>query len=416
MKNRIEFLLLSAVATASVVLPEARACWWEYGPAFPDGARTGAAGVNQNGTLVAVGGRPFVGEGAAVHFLPPGESEWQFGPPLGNVIMHPGVGIDTLGRIIVFGGYVIEDHFPFFFPRTDGFVYDLADGTGDGIANMHFARAWFGFATDAEHRLYAVGGLDVNREPTDFVERYDALTDTWTVLAPLPEPRDHAAAVYDGNGHILVIGGADAGGSPSAAVFSYDIATEAWSAAASQPTALESQAAVLGANGCVYVLGGSSGGSETDSAYIYDPTAGEWSTGPSLNTARSGAAVALSDDGLIYAMGGYAGSLGTDTVERLDTRAPDPADDCNANGIADECDIAYGTSADTNGNGIPDECECPGDLDGDGDTDHADLGILLADWGCVGSEPGDCPGDLDGDFDTDHSDLGILLADWGCGT
>jgi hypothetical protein len=58
---------------------------------------------------------------------------------------------------------------------------------------------------------------------------------------------------------------------------------------------------------------------------------------------------------------------------------------------------------------------CPGDLDGDGDTDHSDLGILLANWGCVGSEPEDCPGDLDGDFDTDHSDLGILLADWGCG-
>jgi hypothetical protein len=60
--------------------------------------------------------------------------------------------------------------------------------------------------------------------------------------------------------------------------------------------------------------------------------------------------------------------------------------------------------------------QCPGDLDDDGDTDHSDLGILLANWGCVGSEPEDCPGDLDGDFDTDHSDLGILLADWGCGT
>ena len=48
---------------------------------------------------------------------------------------------------------------------------------------------------------------------------------------------------------------------------------------------------------------------------------------------------------------------------------------------------------------------------GDGDTDHSDLGILLADWGCTG---GDCEGDLDGDGDTDHSDLGIPLADWGC--
>ena len=54
---------------------------------------------------------------------------------------------------------------------------------------------------------------------------------------------------------------------------------------------------------------------------------------------------------------------------------------------------------------------CEGDLDGDGDTDHSDLGILLADWGCTG---GDCPGDIDGDGETGHPDLGILLADWGC--
>jgi V8-like Glu-specific endopeptidase len=58
------------------------------------------------------------------------------------------------------------------------------------------------------------------------------------------------------------------------------------------------------------------------------------------------------------------------------------------------------------------DCEppCPGDLDGDGDTDQADLGILLA------SYQTDAGGDLDGDGDTDQGDLGILLADWGCGT
>jgi hypothetical protein len=51
---------------------------------------------------------------------------------------------------------------------------------------------------------------------------------------------------------------------------------------------------------------------------------------------------------------------------------------------------------------------CVGDLDGDGDTDLADLGILLASYGVDGG------GDLDGDGDTDLSDLGILLADYGC--
>jgi hypothetical protein len=54
----------------------------------------------------------------------------------------------------------------------------------------------------------------------------------------------------------------------------------------------------------------------------------------------------------------------------------------------------------------------PGDIDGDGDVDQSDLGVLLADWNCTG---GGCPGDIDGDGDTDQSDLGILLAHWGEG-
>ncbi|MDY7107606.1 MAG: C25 family cysteine peptidase [Planctomycetota bacterium] len=51
----------------------------------------------------------------------------------------------------------------------------------------------------------------------------------------------------------------------------------------------------------------------------------------------------------------------------------------------------------------------PGDLDGDGDVDTADLLALLADWGCIGN----CPGDVDGDGDTDTADLLMLLANWG---
>ena len=51
---------------------------------------------------------------------------------------------------------------------------------------------------------------------------------------------------------------------------------------------------------------------------------------------------------------------------------------------------------------------CTGDLDGDGDTDQSDLGILLASY-----ENGN-GGDLDGDGDTDQSDLGILLANYNC--
>jgi hypothetical protein len=51
---------------------------------------------------------------------------------------------------------------------------------------------------------------------------------------------------------------------------------------------------------------------------------------------------------------------------------------------------------------------CVGDLDGDGDTDQSDLGILLAAYETNGD------GDLNGDGLTNQQDLGILLADYNC--
>ena len=55
---------------------------------------------------------------------------------------------------------------------------------------------------------------------------------------------------------------------------------------------------------------------------------------------------------------------------------------------------------------------CPADLDGDGDTDIADLAELLSNYGMAsGAVQGD--GDLDGDGDVDLSDLAALLAVYG---
>ncbi len=49
---------------------------------------------------------------------------------------------------------------------------------------------------------------------------------------------------------------------------------------------------------------------------------------------------------------------------------------------------------------------CPSDLDGDGQVDGADLGLLLGAWGTTSA-------DLNDDGTTDGADLGLLLAAWG---
>lgn len=68
------------------------------------------------------------------------------------------------------------------------------------------------------------------------------------------------------------------------------------------------------------------------------------------------------------------------------------------------------TCADGNGNGTPDGCErksgIPGDLNGDGAVNGADLGLLLGAWGGRG------PADLNGDGVVDGADLGLILGAW----
>ena len=60
-------------------------------------------------------------------------------------------------------------------------------------------------------------------------------------------------------------------------------------------------------------------------------------------------------------------------------------------------------------NGGYDPPGLPGDLDGNGSVDGADLGIMLAAWGVC---PAPCPPDLNDNGRVDGADLGLLLIDW----
>ena len=55
-----------------------------------------------------------------------------------------------------------------------------------------------------------------------------------------------------------------------------------------------------------------------------------------------------------------------------------------------------------------DDVPCPGDFNGDGKVNGADLGLMLVDFGNKGSIA-----DLNGDERVDGADLGLLLSFWG---
>lgn len=327
---------VAALAAVAVSLA-AQAQAWEPGPSFPSAVegRQHAVGLNVGGSLIALGGSPWENGGdqdGAVHTLAPGASVWQARSPLNGFgpLIHQGAGVDALGRIIVFGGAYADgsDDSP-----PDPFIYDFIEGDGGFVAprGALAPNDLFAWCVDGEGRIYSIGGgrgrtASASNPNSAYAERYDALLDSWTPLAPTPSGVADAAAVHDGAGRIIVLGGWEAhGGARTANVVVYDIAANTWSDGPipDMPVALTGHRAALGADGRVYVVGGESGPANAPAfegrVFILDPVTGAWSKGPPMRTARSRFALALGGDDFLYAMGGVDGASGTSLVERLYT-------------------------------------------------------------------------------------------------
>ncbi|HRX86345.1 MAG TPA: hypothetical protein P5572_15095, partial [Phycisphaerae bacterium] len=303
--------------------------WQAAGVLLTGGAaRQYAAGVNVDGVLYAIGGTPWQNGGdqdGSVHRLVNGM--WEAVSPVGGAgpIISGAAGVDSLGRIVVYGGFIDGDDGP----GPDS-VYEPIDGLAGAIASRpapSSATGYFAWAADDQGRLYGFGGGPGAGGPNSgYCDRYDAGSDAWTVLAPLPTPVADACAVYDGSGHMLVIGGIDQAGSTRVTnVAQYDIATGSWSdtAVPDLPVALSGARAVLGADGRVYVIGGETSplgaGVTQSTVYKLEPATNTWVAGPALNTARKWFACVLGSDDQIYAIGGDNDAGGTDTVETLFT-------------------------------------------------------------------------------------------------
>ena len=163
-----------------------------------------------------------------------------------------------------------------------------------------------------------------NRDWSDHMDTdehwlYDAAADKWFAQAPLPTPRNSAAAaVY--NGALYVIGGRNVNGGNNRAVEVYDPSADRWEKARPMPRGQGGLAASV-LNGKIYAFGGeyfgAAGGGVYAEAWEYDPRKDKWRSVAAMPRPRHGLG-AVTLDNAIYVLGGAAKAGGRETSAALD--------------------------------------------------------------------------------------------------
>jgi N-acetylneuraminic acid mutarotase len=304
---------------------------WSAGVGLP-AARADAAAYKLGTSIYVFGGTTAAGEATAV-LQGDGTSAWATNPvPLDPGIVSPAVAetynvgprvsSDEGGSVYkypsdlyIYGGSnggVASDTMLNYFP------FEPAQQPGTGAAtvrapSMSTARAALAYVSDpATGQLYAIGGLDQHNTALATVERFTSVpnsgpppAESWSTLAPLPQPRYGASAFADGLGHLFVIGGDNGTGAPVATVYRYTIATNTWDTVAPLPMAASFMAGALAPDGLFLVAGGTTAAGATADVWAYSPGANTWAAETPLPAPVSGAAGAIHSHGNLEVIGGY---------------------------------------------------------------------------------------------------------------
>lgn len=170
------------------------------------------AAIAMDGYIYAFGGwdLTFLQYGSIERFSV-ADGTWE---PLGATMITPrdsfGAGRSTDGRLFAFGGSGEGD----ILASTES--YDVALDTWVQESDMSIARSAIASATDAEGRMYAIGGEDASKNVLSLTERFDPKSGQWSTMASMPTPRMQASAVAGPDGRIYVFGGTLSDGTETA--------------------------------------------------------------------------------------------------------------------------------------------------------------------------------------------------------
>jgi len=277
-------------------------------------ARQNMDGTVLDGTVWVVGGLA-AGSMAShrVEGYDPVINSWKAGPDL-PVRLHHAAVVTYKGEIVVIGGWIPQgsDQSALISER----VFALRDGKWEPLPSLNRPRA-AGAATVVGDRIIVFGGQDEGRLLRT-TEVFDGRR--WTEGADLPTPREHLAAVSDGE-FAYAVGGRDLGPDKNLATLErYDPEADNWQPLPDMPTARGGLGAVFAA-GKLFAVGGESPTGAMDEVESFDLGDKSWSREPAMRTPRHGLVVE-GTGGAFYAIGGadhagHASAVDDNEVSRL---------------------------------------------------------------------------------------------------
>ncbi len=203
--------------------------------------------------------------------------------------------------------------FGFYSSSSDDFT-GVPDGkNGSIVAQVDATPLWTTGANMTADATFG-GGATYTRNDTVWLHalsnspasnqhlRYNASTNTWATMAPLPLVRDRFSCAVLGNS-LYVIGGGDASSVYQTSVQVYDELANTWTSGTVLPAALGWTKAVAYQDSLIYVAGGYTGSLVVSTVYLFNKNSGTWRTASPMPQARFGGGFARSGDTLVYTCG-----------------------------------------------------------------------------------------------------------------
>lgn len=304
---------------------------WRDGPALPFAVQEIYPARHKDQIHLAGG---FISEGGRIsgvtdrHIrLDPATGLWADAAALPAPRHHPNL-ISFQDRLLAIGGFQAESEQAVWVMQSGIWAFDgegwtdapsLPQPNGESVSGV------------VNNHLHVCGGRkpdgDANARWNDHRDIADhfmltGLDDAWGSAAPLPTPRNSAAAAMIGaSWH--VVGGRTVSGGNTPAHEVYDASEDRWRTAAPMPQGQAGLAAATVA-GRLYAFGGEyfdNGGGVYPEAWAYDPDADAWTPVPDMPHPRHGlGAVAIGDE--IYVIGGALEAGGNQTSDLVEIFKP----------------------------------------------------------------------------------------------